>query len=216
MEHLQRLVVRVSRGSISFSVADGLEVTFERYAIKSSISLAANMREALRTVSLLHQSFERVTVMVASPVMLMPSDLYDKTEVEPLYRYTFSQTEQQAVLSHVLPELNAVAVFGIHKDLRTVLTDSFGTAVHFRPAMASVWRHFYQRSFTGPRNKLYTYFHDQHVEVFSFVQNRFRFCNSYAIRTMRCSICSLPGNSLGWMPVTMNCTCRVTFLTVSS
>ena len=181
MEHLQRLVVRVSRGSISFSVADGLEVTFERYAIKSSISLAANMREALRTVPLLHQSFERVTVMVASPVMLMPADLYDKTELEPLYRYTYSQTEQLAVLSHVLSELNAVAVFGIHKDLRTVLTDGFGTTVHFRPAMASVWRHFYQRSFTGPRNKLYTYFHDQRVEVFSFVQNRFRFCNSYAV-----------------------------------
>lgn len=181
MEHQQRLVVRVSRGSITFSATDGLEVTFERYAIKSSISLAANMREALRTVPLLRQSFARVTVMVESPVMLTPADLYHQEEQEQLYRYTFSQTEQQAVLSHVLPELNAVAVFGIHKDLRTVLTDRYGAAVHFLPAVASVWRHFYQRSFTGPRNKLYTYFHDHRLEVFSFSQNRFRFCNSYAV-----------------------------------
>ena len=43
MEHLQRLVVRISRGSIAFS---DQKATFERYAIKSSISLAANMREA--------------------------------------------------------------------------------------------------------------------------------------------------------------------------
>ena len=87
------------------------------------------------------------------------------------------------MLSHVLPDLNAVAVFSIRKDLRTVLTDSFGAAVRFRPVMATVWRHFHHRSYTGPRNKLYTYFHDHRVEVFSFAKNRFRFCNSYAIGT---------------------------------
>ena len=181
MEQQQRLVVRISRGSIAFSANDGAEVTFERYAIKSSISLAANMREALRTMTLLQQPFERVTVMVDSLVMLVPADLYVSEEQEKLYRYTFTQQDQEAVLSHVLPDLNAVAVFSIRKDLRTVLTDHFGTAVRFRPVMAPVWRHLHQRSFTGPRNKLYTYFHDHRVEVFSFAKNRFRFCNSYAI-----------------------------------
>ena len=178
LEHLQRLVVRISRGSIAFSDQN---VTFERYAIKSSISLAANMREALRNVPLLQQSFERVTVMTDSPVMLVPADVYVSEEQEELYRYTFNHQEQQVVLSHVLPNLNAVAVFSIRKDLRNVLTDRFGAAVRFLPLMTTVWRHFHQRSFTGPRNKLYTYFHDHRVEVFSYAKNRFRFCNSYAI-----------------------------------
>ena len=40
MEHLQRLVVRISRGSIAFS---DQKATFERYAIKSSISLGARL-----------------------------------------------------------------------------------------------------------------------------------------------------------------------------
>lgn len=181
MEHRQRLVIRISRGNIAFSVSEGMEVTFERYAIKSSISLAANMREALRTMMVLQQPFERVTVVVDSPVMVVPASLYVSEEQKVLYRYTFTQQDQEVVLSHVLPDLNAVAVFSIRKDLRMVLTDRYGADVRFRPVMAPVWRHFYLRSYTGPRNKLYIYFHDHHVEVFSFTKNRFRFCNSYAI-----------------------------------
>ncbi len=157
-----------------------MEITFERYPLKTSISLAANMREALRTVPMLKQDYERVTVMVDSPVMLAPTDLYDAEQQTELYNYTFSQQDQQAVLSHVLPDLNAVAVFSIHKDLRLVFTDFFGT-VHFRPLMVSVWNHFYKRSFTGPRQKLYAYFHDRQLEVISFTQNRFKFYNSYAV-----------------------------------
>ena len=45
--------------------------------------------------------------------------------------------------------------------------------------MQSVWTHLYRRSFAGPRRKLYAYFHEKQMEVFSFQQNRFRFSNSY-------------------------------------
>lgn len=180
-DNRQRLIIRVSRACLAFSAIDADEVVYQRYPLKSSISLAANMREALRTMPMLQKNYYRVVAMVDSPVMMTPTDLYQKSEEEELYRYTFTGHEQHAVMHAVVPDLNAVAVFSIHKDLRTVLCDRFGESVIFLPIAMSVWRHAYQKSFTGPRQKLYGYVHDHHMEVFAFGQNRFKFYNSYPV-----------------------------------
>ena len=174
------LVIRTSRNSLAFSTSDEREVTFERYPLKSSISLAANMREALRQVPLLQHQFQRVKVVVDAGVLMMPADLYRQEEQEELYYHTFTRQQQTAVVHSVVPDLNAVAVFSIQKDLRQVLTDQYGT-VSFMPLMMTVWRHMYQKSFTSKNAKLYGYFHDRRLEVFSFGQNRFKFCNAFSV-----------------------------------
>lgn len=177
----QLLTIRVSRSSLSSSTATATEVHYERYPLKSSISIAANMREALRTVPMLQEQYSRVTVLVDSPVLMIPTDMFVEEEQEVLYHHTFTGQEQQTVVHSVVPDLNAVAVFSLHKDLRMVLTDRFGKDLHIRPAVSSIWLHMHKKSYTGPRQKLYGYFHDRRLEVFAFAQNRFKFCNSYAI-----------------------------------
>lgn len=180
-DNRQRLIIRVGRNSLAFSTTDGAGVSYERYPLKSSISVSANMREAMRNVPVLQGDYRRVTVMVDSPVLMTPTELYREEEEDTLYHYTFKGQEQHAVAHAVVPDLNAVAVFGIHKDLRTVLRDHYGEAVTLLPVMIGVWRHMYHKSFTGPRQKLYGYFHDRRLEVFAFSQNRFKFYNSYAV-----------------------------------
>lgn len=192
MEKIQkRLVIRISKGRLSFATADGSDVSYEDYALNSSISMAANLREALRTVALLNDSFERVLVMVDSPALMVPTDLYKEEEQEALYHHAFTGMEQQLVMHTVLPDLNAVVVFALQKDLHGVIVNHFGNAapqggqrterVAFTAAVAPVWRHLHQRSYTGQHQKLYGYFHDRRLEVFSFQQNRFKFCNSFAV-----------------------------------
>lgn len=176
----RRLFIRVSRNSLSFSTLEASEVTFEPFPLNSSISIAANLREALRTLPLLSQSYGRVFVMVDTPVLLMPTILFNEEEEEQLYRHTFTGQNQHMVMHMVLPDLNSVAVFSVQKDLRTVLRDTFGQ-VRYLPVAAPVWSHLHQRSFTGKHEKLYGYFHDRQLEVFSFVQNRFRFSNTFAV-----------------------------------
>ena len=180
-EYRQRLVIRVSNSGLSFSTVDQEGVIYEPYPLKNGMSVAANMREALRTVPLLKVQYLRVVVLVDSPVLMTPTELFRKDDCEMQYRFTFTGQEPQAVLHAVVPDLNAVAVFAIAKDMRTVLTDQYEHALDFQPVMTSVWRHLYQKSFTGPRQKLYGYFHDRRMEVFAFAQNRFKFCNSYPV-----------------------------------
>ena len=110
----------------------------------------------------------------------VPMPLFREDDYQELYRYTFCDTAQQVVMHSVLPDLNSVAVFAVQKDIRTVVGDAFGRP-RYMPVMASVWHHLHQRSYTGQRGKLFVYFHERQMEVMSFVQNRFRFCNAYTV-----------------------------------
>ncbi len=59
MNHRTRLVIRISKQSLSFAaVQPSAETTFsfEPYTVKSGISMAANIREAFRNVDLLASS----------------------------------------------------------------------------------------------------------------------------------------------------------------
>ena len=176
----QRLTMRISQNSLSFSTLNGREVLFECYPLKNSISLAANLREALRQMPLLQDNYQRVTVLTDSPILLVPTNLFQEEDKELLYRHTFTGQEQRMILYSVVTDLNAVAVFSIQKDLRQVITDRFSQTT-FVPLMAPVWRHLHQKSFTGNHAKLYGYAHDHRLEVFNFSQNRFKFYNAYTV-----------------------------------
>ncbi len=176
----QRLIIRISSGSLLLSTTNGGDVVFERCPVKSSMSMAANLREAFRTIPLLQTSYGGVTVLSDSPVLMVPVDIFRDEECDEQYRYVFGRQQSMAVVSHVLPELNAVALFALSKDLLQVLRDRFST-IRLQPVMAAVWSHFHLKSFTGMRQKLYGYYHDQRMEVFAFHQHRFRFYNAYAV-----------------------------------
>ena len=178
---LRRLVMRVGKGSLMFTTTDDQsQVVFEPYQINSSITMAANLREALHTSDLLKGTYQQTLVMVDSPVLMVPTDLFREEERTELYFHAFTKKAQQIVKHIVLPDLNSVALFCIDKDLLTVIKDRLPQP-SIVAAMVSVWHHLHQRSYTGTRQKLYGYFHDRLMEVFSFNKNRFIFCNTYTV-----------------------------------
>ena len=178
----KRLTIRIGRGTLSFAMlnpaSEERPVIFEPYVVRSGISMAANLREAFKKAQLLMDPPPRVRVMLDSQVLVMPIEQFDEQHIVSMYNYSFPQHSQDAVLYNVLPDLNAVAVFAINKDLRLVINDHFRD-VQIVCANSPVWRNLYHRSFTGTRHKLYGYFHERQLEVFSFQQNRFKFCNTF-------------------------------------
>ena len=90
MNHRTRLVIRISRQSLSFAaVQPGTETTFlfEPYTVKSGISMAANLREAFRNVDLLARQWDRVMVVIDTEVLLIPLDEYQQEDQETLYHH---------------------------------------------------------------------------------------------------------------------------------
>jgi len=179
----QRLTIRASRQTLSFAVVENnteRSVTYEPYTVRSGISVAANLREAFSTANLLDRALTRADVLVDVPVMLVPLDLFDEEQMGTLYDYAFTNEEnrQEVKMFNVLGELNSVAVFAVNKDLKLVIDDHFADS-RFICSMTPVWKHLHRRSFTGLRRKMYACFHERRLDIFSFLHNRFKFCNSF-------------------------------------
>ena len=176
-----RLTIRFSRNNMAFTVGDPQEngmLVYEPYEMNMGISVAANLREAFKVSELLQSGYKRLLAEIDTPVMLMPIDDFGTQDIETLYHHTYHRQGNEEILSSILPDLNAIAVFAINKDLKLVIDDHFKD-IRIQPLMQSVWTHLYRRSYAGPRRKLYAYFHEKRMEIFSFQQNRFRFSNSY-------------------------------------
>ena len=175
----RRITIRVGWNTLSFSIPNEQgEVCFEPYIVRSGVSMAANLREAFKKSELLRQAPERVRLLVDSPVLMVPVELFTEQDMITMHHHAFPGHGQDAVFYNVIPDLNTVAVFSINKDLKLVVDDHFSN-VRLITVLSPVWRHLHQRSYTGARHKLYGYFHEKRLEVFSFQQNRFKFCNSF-------------------------------------
>lgn len=178
----QRLVLRVGRNTLSFSViadTSAPQLRLQPYTVRSGISMAANLRQAFAEDGLLQEGFRRAMVMLDTPTLLVPVEEFREDEAALLYRHAFIDSGGLMVLHNVLPFLNAVAVYGINKDLHMVLTDRFSD-VRFATVSQPVWMRMHQRSFSGVHHKLFGFFHDDKLDVFAFDKNRFRFANTFA------------------------------------
>lgn len=194
----QRLIIRISKGTLSFSVVDPTAlngILYQPCIVKSGISMAANLREVIRDgetlstlgVTMAANNQPRATVMVEASVLMVPLDDFREEDCETLYRHTFtrqsdfsSAATEDTILHTVIPEFSAVAVFGMNKDLKLVLDDHF-TDLRIMPLTLPVWTHLYQRHFSGARQKLFAYFHDKKMEVFLFGQRRLKYVNTFSV-----------------------------------
>lgn len=179
----RKMTIRIGKNTLSFTLLDATSqeqpVIYQPYIVKGGVSMAANLREALKTVDLSDADTHRVQVLLDTPSTLVPIDDFEEEEIDGLLNHALpAGQEPRAALFNVLPDLKAVCLFDVNKDLRGVICDQFSDAL-FIHAMTPVWRHLHQRSFTGHRNKLYAYFHSKRLDLFSFHQNRFKFCNSF-------------------------------------
>ena len=173
-----RLTIRAGKNSLSFSVAEGeRQVTYEPYAMKSGVSMAANLRQAFKESELLLRGYRKARLFIDTPVLLVPVDEFDEKQKDTFYQYSFEEHESDIIMHRVQPQLNAVALFPLNKDLRTVMEDNFAD-VRFTPVLQPVWNHLHQRSFVGIQKKLFAYFHDGKLDIFCFDKNRFKFFNS--------------------------------------
>lgn len=184
MMRRERLAIRIGAASLSFAVKDAAaeaQVAYEPFTIKSGISMAANMREAFKTSDLLGRNYQRAQVLIDARVLMIPVEEFDPEQKDELFKYSFVGAEGDVVMQSIVPNINAVAVFAMNKDLKMVIEDHVQD-VRFMPLEQPVWSYMHSRSFSGVGRKLYGYFHDDSLDIFSFDKNRFKFTNSYDVR----------------------------------
>lgn len=187
MEKSHRMTIRVARNSLAFAMPDPMsntQIAFQQYVTKSGVSLAANLREAFKTVPLLQNPTTRARVLIDSPTLVIPTEEYKEEDIETLYMHSFPDTDGCTVMSNVLPDIDAVALFAVNRDLKLVVEDHYQD-ISYVYLMRPVWDYLHHRNFIGNRRKLYAYFHDGVLELVSFERNHFVFTNRYEARHMK-------------------------------
>ena len=179
----QKITLRIGKNTLSFAKFDTTNtaqpIVYEPYVVKAGIAMAVNLREAFKDDRQNISEINCADVLLDTPQMLIPIEQFEEDDIKTLFNYTFPAGQEQRVVRYnVLPDLKAVCLFAINKDLSSVINDQF-EHVQYIQAMTPVWRHLHQRSFTGHRSKLYGYFHGKQLDLFSFQMNRFKYCNSF-------------------------------------
>ena len=182
----ERLVIRIGNRSLIFASLSGegalnaSDIRLMHYSLNSGISMAANLREAMRQTDMGRDGCKRCYLMVDTPRLLVPIEMFCEAEKEELYSHSFPKMRNDYVEQNVVADINAVVLFSLNKDIKTVVADRIPDT-RVVCAMAPVWKHLYQRSFTGSRNKLFAYFHEGIMDLASFGHNKARFANSFKI-----------------------------------
>lgn len=186
----KQLIIRAGHGTLSFTVKDGGNTTVYPYAVKSDRSLPANLREAFKELQFL-RALERdgvgkiladTVLMVASPVMLVPDDVdidITPASVDATYGEIITGYKGEEKFVSDIPELRVKAVFAVDSDLLLVANDNC-SHVTVNNVLAPVWVDAYSAEYQNDgRHRLFAYFHDRKVSVFSFEQHRIHFANTF-------------------------------------
>ena len=91
----QRITLRISHNSLSMAAINRdseSQIDFEPYILKSGISMAANLREAFRESTLLSRGYTHATVLLDSPLILVPVEEFheedDRAEIHATIHVT--------------------------------------------------------------------------------------------------------------------------------
>ena len=94
----RKMTIRIGKNTLSFTLLDVTSqeqpVIYEPYIVKGGISMAANLREALKTVNLSAADTHRVRVLLDTPSTLVPIDEFEEEEIEDLLNHVFPATQE--------------------------------------------------------------------------------------------------------------------------
>ena len=141
----KKTIIRIGRNTLSFTTLDATSseqpIVYRPYVVKGGISMSANLREAFKTGNCIDADTTKVQVMVETPSLLVPIEQFDEADMETIFSYSYPAGQEKRVIYYdVLPDLKAVCLFAINKNLDTVIRDRFENGVTFVHAMTPVWR----------------------------------------------------------------------------
>ena len=115
------LSIRVCSNGLSFcTYAPGQEDPFEYkvWDVNHTISLAANMKDALMNEPMLKQDYQRVNVLITTPhFTTVPVAAFNRDDIHAVYQFTFPKDKPQHVSYNVLRRSGIAIVFGISDGL---------------------------------------------------------------------------------------------------
>lgn len=177
------ITIRVGNNTLAFSIPDSEgNHSWHKYAVRSGMSIAANLRMAFKEEEFLSRPFKKAILCVSTPIVLIPAEEYNNTpdlDVEEMYASVITGRKGERKVVNEVEGLDVMALFPVNTDLEMVVGDHYPN-VEVHNVMEAVWSNTYDKHYksNGPR-KMFAFFHDKTVDIFAFEQRRLHFANNF-------------------------------------
>ncbi len=181
------LSIRLCTNGLSFCVySPGSDepFTYKVHDMNHTISMAANLKDALRHEPILQQQYQRVNVLVSTTdITTVPVAFFDAQDVNNVFALNFPKARPQHVSYNVLRRSGVALVFGIERTVYQLLADDFPRA-RFYASASTLIEFFSEKSLGGKNRKMFVYLHEKEMTLYAFEQGRMLFVNSFPVVTV--------------------------------
>ena len=179
--------IRLATNGLSFCTYSPLSdkpFLYKEYDVQPTISLAANLKNALMSEPMLKGNYQRVNVMITSPhTTFMPVADFSADAVNDIYTFNFPQDSGLRISYNMLRRSGIAIIFGMDKNIYQLLIDDYPKARFYASASTLIER-FAAKSLTDANRQLYAYLHEQEITLYAFQSGRFLMSNTYAAKTV--------------------------------
>lgn len=174
------LSIRLCTDGFSFyaSSEQGAESVYIPYNINPTISLAANLKEAIARLPELQQDYDNVQVLISSPSSMVPFELFEEERIEELYSFNFPHRKGSCVLYNILSKSNATILYAIDKSAYQLLNETF-PHIRYYSVESPVIEYLAEKSKIRETQKLYVYFHEHTLNLYIYTNGKLYFANNF-------------------------------------
>lgn len=178
------LSIRVCTDGLSFCVyapGDEMPFLYKEYRMRPTISLAANLKEALIKEPILKEEYMRVNVLVTTPhFTTVPVETFKSDDIKEIYEYNFPKDESNRISYNLLRRSGIAIIFGLDRNVYQLITDDFPRS-RFYASASTLIEFFGEKSLFGQNKKMFVYIHEKEITVYCFTQGRLLFVNSFPV-----------------------------------
>ncbi|MBQ8674010.1 MAG: DUF3822 family protein [Bacteroides sp.] len=177
------LSIRLSADGFSFSVFNPLNgggTTVHDYTVDESLSLTANLKQAINEIEWLAAPYRRVNVLIADKrVTYLPLEHFEDEQAEQLFHYNHPKRDNELVQYNILHKNNVVVLFGMDKSAHTLLKEHFPQANFYAQATPLI-EYLAIKSRLGNNRKMYACISKESIGIYSFERGQLLLANTYA------------------------------------
>ena len=178
------LSIRIATNGLSFctySPEEEKPFEYKKVDVQPTISLAANLKNALMNEPLLKGQYQRVNILIATPhTTCVPFEDFEPELAEDIYYFNFPDSANTRVSYNILNNSGIAVVFGVEKNIYQLIIDDFPHA-RFYAALSTMVEHIRNAERANKKNVLYVYLHEREVNLYAFSNGSLLCYNSFPI-----------------------------------
>ena len=178
------LSIRIATNGLSFCTYTPVArrpFEYKEYEVQPTISLAANLKNALMSEPMLKEEYQRVNVMIVSPhTTCVPVIDFEADEIEDVYRLNFPNSEGMHITYNVLRRSGIAVIFGVEKNIYQLLLDDYPHA-RFYASQSTLVEHLGNKNRMNSQGRIYAYLHEREATLYAFGSGRLLCFNTFPV-----------------------------------